>query len=103
MSRKARLTYGVRGSRRFDHNDPEHVCREDVSGTAAVGVFVCVNFVPFVEESPHTEGDRVGRALPLTHPLGFVSGVFITRKMQPPFTLIIIIIIYYLFMYFFLT
>ena len=30
MSRKARLTYGVRGSRRFDHNDPDHVCREEV-------------------------------------------------------------------------
>lgn len=30
VSRKARLTYGVRGSRRFDHNDPEHVCREEV-------------------------------------------------------------------------
>ena len=31
VSRKARLTYGVRGSRRFDHNDPEHVSREEVS------------------------------------------------------------------------
>ena len=30
VSRKARLTYGVRGSRRFDHNDPEHMCREEV-------------------------------------------------------------------------
>ena len=31
VSRKARLTYGVRGSRRFDHNDADHVCREEVS------------------------------------------------------------------------
>ncbi|CAB1111260.1 unnamed protein product [Ectocarpus sp. CCAP 1310/34] len=50
VSRKARLTYGVRGSRRFDHNDPEHVCREEQAVVLGDGSRVLHYFRPVVEK-----------------------------------------------------
>ncbi|CAM9661479.1 unnamed protein product [Ascophyllum nodosum] len=50
VSRKARLTYGVRGSRRFDHNDPEHMCREEQAVVLGDGSRVLHYFRPVVEK-----------------------------------------------------
>lgn len=55
VSRKARLTYGVRGSRRFDHNDADHVCREEVS----CFVEYCIFLSFFLAEFSDLFTDRV--------------------------------------------